>query len=224
MIYPTQAKKYSGGLYKSRNGLAWIVKIYRGDVRIYKTKPTYEDAFEFLKTKNIEHNLPIKNMIEKVDDYFEVALSQNKNMKFDEQDLNLVQSHTLCCNTGYAATRVGDKTVQFHNIIMNFTPDNGNASTETIDHINQDSLDNRRNNLRIANRRLQMTNQGIYKNNTSGVKGVTYSNQRDAWSANWQDNDGKFKSKSFAIAKYENAKQLAIDYRTAMIAPLPHYD
>ncbi len=41
-----------------------------------------------------------------------------------------------------------------------------------VDHVNGDGLDNRRNNLRQANHSLNMRNKRLYRNNTSGFKGV----------------------------------------------------
>lgn len=42
-----------------------------------------------------------------------------------------------------------------------------------VDHRNGDGLDNRRANLRIATHGQNMANKRIYRNNTSGFKGVT---------------------------------------------------
>ena len=41
-----------------------------------------------------------------------------------------------------------------------------------VDHINGNSLDNRRCNLRIVTRSENMANRAIFRNNTSGYKGV----------------------------------------------------
>ena len=44
-----------------------------------------------------------------------------------------------------------------------------------IDHINGNTLDNRKENLRICTNKQNIRNSGKYKNNTSGFKGVTWS-------------------------------------------------
>jgi hypothetical protein len=41
-----------------------------------------------------------------------------------------------------------------------------------VDHINRDGLDNRKENLRIANKQQNAINCGPYKNNKTGYKGV----------------------------------------------------
>lgn len=50
----------------------------------------------------------------------------------------------------------------------------------TVDHRNQNGLDNRRKNLRLANRTEQTANQPVRSDNASGFKGVYWS--RAGWS------------------------------------------
>lgn len=52
-----------------------------------------------------------------------------------------------------------------------------------IDHINGDTLDNRIANLRLATRAQNGANQGLRRNNTSGVKGVSWDAKRGRWFA-----------------------------------------
>jgi hypothetical protein len=59
-------------------------------------------------------------------------------------------------------------TLQLHRLIMN-TP----KGMQT-DHINGDTLDNRKENLRVATREENGRNRGKSKTNTSGFKGVCY--------------------------------------------------
>lgn len=52
-----------------------------------------------------------------------------------------------------------------------------------VDHINGDGLDNRRNNLRPATHGQNMANKRIYRNNSSGFKGVSPHRRTGKWQA-----------------------------------------
>jgi hypothetical protein len=94
-----------------------------------------------------------------------------------------------------------------------FIPNPNNL--EQIDHINQNRSDNRLENLRWVSRKDNNRNRCMNKNNTTGNQGVFFRNDDyDRWIADWTDNQGKRRTKSFSIKKYgDNAKQLAIDFR-----------
>lgn len=51
------------------------------------------------------------------------------------------------------------------------------------DHEDRNGLNNQRFNLRIVTRSINNYNQGIKRNNTSGVKGVNYDNRDNKWRA-----------------------------------------
>lgn len=52
-----------------------------------------------------------------------------------------------------------------------------------VDHINHDTLDNQRHNLRVCTYSENMRNRGKLKNNISGIIGVHYSNTHKVWKA-----------------------------------------
>jgi hypothetical protein len=52
-----------------------------------------------------------------------------------------------------------------------------------VDHINQNSLDNRYDNLRLVTHEENMKNKLLYKRNTSGVSGVHFCNTHKKWVA-----------------------------------------
>lgn len=58
-------------------------------------------------------------------------------------------------------------------------------SQKSIDHINGNTLDNRRENLRVVTHQENMMNKSDYKNNSSGVKGVN-KNSQGLWVARIQ--------------------------------------
>jgi hypothetical protein len=60
---------------------------------------------------------------------------------------------------------------------------------KVIDHINHDKLDNRRSNLRSVSQRENNQNRGKQnKNNTSGVRGVSWCARRQRWETYINDN------------------------------------
>lgn len=81
---------------------------------------------------------------------------------------------------GYMTTTINGKSYKNHRIIYmmfnGFLP-------EYIDHINGNLLDNRIENLRPATVTQNQYNQSKRKDNTSGVKGVTWSKLHKKWIA-----------------------------------------
>jgi len=87
-----------------------------------------------------------------------------------------------------------------------------------IDHINHDTLDNRRINLRPSNRSEQQCNRRRYKNNTTGFKGVTQNSKTGRFLAGITKNYihmhlGTFATAEDAYAAYcVAAKELHRDF------------
>ncbi len=77
---------------------------------------------------------------------------------------------------------------------------------ELIDHINGVRSDNRIANLRKATRTDNNRNRKMQKNNTSGVKGVTWNKQGNKWAANCKVNGKQHHVGYFtSIAKADQA-------------------
>jgi hypothetical protein len=109
----------------------------------------------------------------------EIPLTQDKIALIDEADYHLIEPYTWCAayvkRTWYALSnlRVHEmadgqtKTIRMHRLILGVDPG------VQVDHENRDGLDNRRQNLRIAETWQNCANIGPYNNNQSGYKGVT---------------------------------------------------
>ena len=83
----------------------------------------------------------------------------------------------------YLAYHRARKTIYLHRAIMNCPDD------RVVDHINGNTFDNRRVNLRICDTADNIRNRVVLnKNNTSGKRGVFYNKRRDFWEARIKHN------------------------------------
>lgn len=80
--------------------------------------------------------------------------------------------------TAYAYGKLkGGKRVALHRLLMGF------PEGKTVDHRDGNGLNNRRKNLRIASVAENAFNRRVARNNTSGVKGVTFDKSKGKWRA-----------------------------------------
>lgn len=78
---------------------------------------------------------------------------------------------------------------------------------KVVDHINGDSLDNRKCNLRLCTQLQNMKNLSLYKRNTTGHKGVSYRKESGRYRARITNDN-----KTYTIGHYKTAKEAAIAY------------
>ena len=113
--------------------------------------------------------------------------------KFDLEDIKYLAGHkwrSVFKGKQKSPYLVTGHTIYFHRLIM------GNPNTE-IDHINRDSTDNRKENLRESFRTQQLGNTKIRINNVSGIKGVYYLQRDNKYRAEIAIYNKHFYSKSF---------------------------
>lgn len=99
---------------------------------------------------------------------------------FDTEDFNIIKDIPWyrCNKSGDSITYIGNKQgICIHRFILN------SPKGYEIDHINHNPLDNRKSNLRICTHQQNQFNQGLQKNNTSGVSGVSYYSPRNKYRA-----------------------------------------
>lgn len=72
----------------------------------------------------------------------------------------------------YRRVRIGEKKYMTHQIIWLMRT--GEWPTQEIDHINGNTLDNRIENLRLVSNQENKKNKALYKNNTTGIPGVSF--------------------------------------------------
>lgn len=95
-----------------------------------------------------------------------------------------------------------------------------------IDHKDGDGLNNRRSsNLRIATKSQNMHNSGMFKNNKSGFKGVTFDKESGKWKAHIalcgkQNTIGRYDTPELAYqARCEASKRLHGDFSRDATSP-----
>jgi hypothetical protein len=99
------------------------------------------------------------------------------------------------------------KTIYMHQeIIQRMGLEVPNAKSNlTIDHVNQDPLDNRRDNLRIVTKSRNLHNRGAQTNSSTGIKGVWYHKQRGKYIAEIKIQGRKYTLGAFNTTTEANA-------------------
>lgn len=115
----------------------------------------------------------------------EIPLTQGKVAIVDDDDFDLVSRFSWHCHFSehreYAMTDVGSTRhpvmLYLHRLLVK------TARMETVDHINGNTLDNRKCNLRICTAAQNLCNRGRPRNNKSGFKGVSFNKKTGKWKA-----------------------------------------
>lgn len=98
------------------------------------------------------------------------------------------------------------KVVKMHRMVV------GAKEDELVDHINGNSLDNRRENLRICTMSQNLANQKIRKDSTSGFKGVCLGNNKtNKWRAYISKKEGE-KTKQHHLGFFKTKEDAAKAY------------
>lgn len=110
-----------------------------------------------------------------------VELTQGKFALVDDTDMELVSQHRWRAQQlgqlWYAVRSTHTHQYLMHRMILGLVD---SSHLITVDHINGDGLDNRRENLRVANKAQQIANSGS-RAGTSRYKGVSYDARRNKW-------------------------------------------
>lgn len=101
--------------------------------------------------------------------------------KFSVEDSDLEQIKWNRHTNGYAIKGGGNNKQYAHRLVLERMLDRTLMKGELCDHINRDVTDNRRTNLRLANKSINTINRGIRPDNTTGYVGVSL-----YWPTEWQ--------------------------------------
>jgi len=126
----------------------------------------------------------------------------------DDEDYIKLSKFKWFYNKGYAIRTLiknkNKKIIKMHREVMGAL-----NHTKPIDHIDRNPLNNTKNNLRFCTYFENSRNTGIYKNNTSGFKGVYWHKNRKKWQSSVIKNGkwinlGIFEDKNLAIEARKN--------------------
>jgi len=136
-----------------------------------------------------------------------IALTQGQNAIVDAADFEWLDqwnwsAHWNPCTQSFYAMRM--QFTWMHRVILGCGP------TERSDHKNHDTLDNRRENLRKCTHAINMRNKRLYRNNTSGYKGVSLTRCSGHWHAEICVNN-----KTITLGEYVSKKDAALAYDKA---------
>jgi hypothetical protein len=144
-----------------------------------------------------------KNKIYKENDYTIIETTKGDKIKVDNDDIDKLSNFCWSISSGRSKevhTRMDSKLVSMHRFLMHYP-------TCLVDHINHDTLDNRKCNLRLATKQQNNQNR-ICTKGTSHYKGVY--RKYKGWAAQiCKTHLGTFKTEEDAARAYnKKARQL----------------
>ncbi|MFB5758897.1 HNH endonuclease [Paenibacillus medicaginis] len=143
---------------------------------------------KYIHGEIFERTIFDRNEIRIRDTYAELILYDGNNIengivKIDIEDIKNVKDYKWRIDTwGYASSKIKDYDGNKRNVFIHrylLSP----QENEVVDHINRDRLDNRRSNLRIADKSINSLNCEKRRTNTSGVTGVNFWSNGNLWRA-----------------------------------------
>jgi len=177
----------------------WFCQCSCGKKEIIKVTNLKSGKYLMCKDCRIKNTKGKKeNIFEEKENYILI----NNKILIDKEDLYKIKKYNryISINSNdYAYFRYLKTDIFIHRFVMNLPnryDDNSNIISE---HINGNTLDNRKNNLRICEKKLNPINCKIYENNTSGQKGVSYLKRLNKWQATINYN-----KKSHYLGVFEN--------------------
>lgn len=115
----------------------------------------------------------------------EIQLTQGKVALVDDADFEYLNQWKWCVNNCngklYAVRNIKIKKSKYKKIYMHRLIINNNDSKMHTDHCNNNTLDNRKINLRICSNSENLMNQNVHVNNKSGYKGVYFNKKTNRY-------------------------------------------
>lgn len=144
----------------------------------------------------------------------EIKLTQGQVAIINDEDFDLIQNYSWIAqyvkhrNVYYAVTALPvvngkQPAISMHRLIM------GAPKGVLVDHKNRNTLDNRKENLRLCNTFESARNKGVSKRNSTGLKGVSFCPSRNKYQALIGYNN-----KLIFLGRFDTAEQASMAYET----------
>lgn len=125
-------------------------------------------------------NLFSGNVYENCGDYYIGECYDGRTFMIDSEDYDIVSQHVWHIDAnGYVITKSQGRIIKQHRLVLGVT----NIPDVEVDHIHNDTTDNRKKQLRLVSRSQNCRNRRIMKNNTSGTPGVYWNKSAHKWCA-----------------------------------------
>lgn len=131
--------------------------------------------------------------------------NSNKEFYFDLEDYDKIKDYCWCVGNRNIITATtidfSRRNIKLHRLVMGVDCNN----ELEVDHINRNSSDNRKCNLRICEHSKNMMNVSKRIDNTSGISGISWDNSKNKWHSYLTlDNKRKF------LGRYKDKEQAII--------------
>lgn len=136
-----------------------------------------------------------------------IELTQGKYAVVDDADFERVSAHKWRFDGRYAVTHYRDflgaprRNLRLHRFVLSA------KKGESIDHVNHDTLDNRKENLRRCSHAENNWNKGLTALNTSGFKGVYFHKASKKYMARI-----KVYGKTYYLGIFDDVKDAVLAY------------
>lgn len=128
---------------------------------------------------------------------------------FDIDDYGIISPYYWYVDkNNYVVSYINNKYIFMHRFLMN-------PNQKFVDHINRNTTDNRKSNLRLVTNQENKMNHNLSSNNSSGISGVAWIKNQNKWRAYI-----KYKGKSYYLGQFIN-KEEAIKQR--LLAELKYF-
>lgn len=145
-----------------------------------------------------------------------IPLTQNQFAIVDDEDYeHLMQNkwHAILGTAGYYARRAIKRNGKHYNLLMSRAILGIINSSLIVDHKNRNTLDNRKENLRVCTNAENICNRKASRSSTSKYLGVSFLTKRKKWEAQIGKNGkkyhlGQFNTEQDAAKAYDTAAKI----------------